>query len=171
MRGKYEGFTDREINSDIPDRETQVMMGHPSYKQFSAMVSNKILNDCPVIPADIPNALALYGPHLPGVRGYTVRKKPDRVKTESLSIPDDYRRLHHFFTLTADVMFFNGVVYLVNLSRKIILITAEHIPSRIAKQIGSYLMKIVNFYQRCGYVINVIMMDQEFDKVEEKIEI
>ena len=32
-------------------------------------------------------------------------------------------------------------------------------------------MKIVNFYQRCGYVINVNMMDQEFDNVEDEIEV
>ena len=131
------------------------------------MVSNKTLDNCPVIPADIPNALALYGPHLPGVRGYTVRKKPDRVKTESLSVPDDYHRLHHFVTLTADVIFVNGVPFLVTLSRKIRLLTAEHIPSCTVKQLGISLMKIVNFYQRCGYVVNVIMMDQEFDKVED----
>ena len=143
------------------------MMGHPYDKQFSAMVNHKTLDDCPVIPADIPNTLALYGPHLPGVSGYTVLKKSDRLKTEYLSIPDDYRRLHHFVTLTANFIFVNGVPLLVTLSSKIILLTAEYIPSLTAKQLGSSLMKIVNSYQRCGYVINVIMMDQEFDKVED----
>ena len=80
VRGDYEEFTDREIKAAILACETQTMMGHPSEKQFSAMVSNKNLDDCPVIPADIPNAIALYGPHFPGVCRYTVRKKPDRVK-------------------------------------------------------------------------------------------
>ena len=167
VREYYEGFTDREIKSAILARETQAMMGCPSDKQLSAMVSNKTLDNCPVIPADIPNALAIYGLHLPGVRGYTVRKKPDRVETEYLSIPDDYRRLHHIVTLTTDILFVNGVPFLVTLSRKIRFLTAEHIPSRTAKQLGSSLMKIVNFYQRCGYVVNVIMMDQELDKVED----
>ena len=108
-------------------------MGHPSNKQFSEMASNKTRYNCPVIPADIPNALALYGPHLPGVQRYTVREKPDRVETEYLYIPDGYRRLDHFVTITADVMFVNGVSFLVTLSRKIRFLTAEHIPSRTAK--------------------------------------
>ena len=144
-------------------------MGHPSGKTFSAMVSNKNLDNCPMIPSGIPNVLALYGPHLPGVRGYTVRKKSDRVKTESPSIPDDNCRLHNFVTLTSDVMFVIRVPFLVTLSRNIILLTAEHISSCTSKHLGSSLMKTVSFYQRCGYVINVIMMDQEFDQIEDEI--
>ena len=133
VRGYYEEFTNRDIKVAILARETQAMMVHPSDKQFSAMVSNKTLDNCPVIPADIPNALALYGPHLPGVQRYTVREKPDRVETEYLSIPDGYRRLDHFVTITAYVMFVNGAPFLVTLYRIIRFLTAEHIPSRTAK--------------------------------------
>ena len=47
----------------------------------------------------------------------------DRVETDYLSIPDNYHRLHRFVTLTADVMFVDGVPFLVTLSRKIRLLT------------------------------------------------
>ena len=69
-------------------------------------------------------------------------------------------------TLTADVMFVNGVEFLNALSRKIRLITTEHIPSRKSNQLRSLLKKIVELNSRGGFMVNVSIMDQEFDKVE-----
>ena len=45
----------------------------------------------------------------------------------------------------------------------------EHIPSRTANQLGSSLIKIVNFYTRRGFFVNVILMDQEFDKIVDEV--
>ena len=66
-------------------------------------------------------------------------------------------------------MFVNGVAFLVTLSRDIRLFTAEHVPSRTAKQLGSSLMKVVQqLYGRGGYVVNCILMDLEFEKVKDE---
>ena len=72
-------------------------------------------------------------------------------------------------TLTADIMFVNGVAFLMTLSRRIRLVTAEHIPTRTAKQLSSSLDKIVRLYTRGGFTVKVILMDQEFDKVENEM--
>ena len=63
-------------------------------------------------------------------------------------------------TLTEDLMFVNVVAFLTTLSRKIRLVTAEHIPSRTAKQLGSLFKKIVKLYARGGFMFRVILMDQ-----------
>lgn len=68
---------------------------------------------------DITNARTIFGRNLVAIRGNTVRKTPDRVNTELLDIPDDYHRLHRFVTLIADVMFVNGLPFLVTISRDI----------------------------------------------------
>ncbi|KAL7523154.1 hypothetical protein ACHAWF_000400 [Thalassiosira exigua] len=49
------------------------------------------------------------------------------------------------------------------------MITAEYTPSRTANQLASCLTKVINVYTRAGYTVNVVLMDQEFDKVEELI--
>ena len=41
-----------------------------------------------------------------------------------MMIPKDFYKLHHFVTLTADIMYVNGVAFLTTLSRKISLRTA-----------------------------------------------
>ena len=68
-------------------------------------------------------------------------------------------------TLTADVVFVNGVPFLVTLSRRIRLRTAEYVPSRTGPILAHSLKKVLNVYTRGGFMVNVILMDQEFDKV------
>ena len=44
--------------------------------------------------------------------------------------------------------------------------TAEYLPSRTAKVLGNSINKIKKLYLRGGFVVNLLLMDQEFDKVE-----
>ena len=92
------------------------------------MVSNKSLRNSDIRVKDVTNAHAIFGPHLPGLRGKTVRVKPTRVESEYLEIPDDFRKLHRYLTLTGDVMFVIGYPFLVTLSRNIRLFTVELLP-------------------------------------------
>ena len=135
VRENYEGYTKREVEKAIQARKAQMNMGNMSDADFKDMVSKSTsVKNIPVSLVDITNAHALFGPKtLPAVQGNTVRKKPLRVDTEYVEIPRDFYRLHHFVTLTADIMFVNGIPFLVTLSRKIRLVTVEHVPSCTAK--------------------------------------
>ena len=151
-------------------RKVQAMIGHPTDPKFKDMVSNKVISNCPIKVIGITNAARIFGPNRAGLRGKTVRRKPDRVDTDVISIPRDFYVLHTFVTLTADVMFINGVAFLVTLSPKIKMYTIEHIPTRTAKQLGSSLMKVVQLYARGGFTVNVALMDMEFEKVANELE-
>jgi hypothetical protein len=72
--------------------------------------------------------------------------------------------------ITANVMFVNGIAFLTTLSQKLRLSTIEKLPSRTATQLSNSLTKIVRLYARTGFIVRVIMMDQEFDKVEDACE-
>ena len=50
------------------------------------------------------------------------------------------------------------------------MFTAGYIPTRTAAQISSILNKIVKLYARNLFVMNVVMMDMEFEKVSNKID-
>ena len=62
-------------------------------------------------------------------------------------------------------MFVSGIPFLVTFSRKIKMITAKYVHSRTANKLANYLMKIVNTYLRGGFVIDLALMDMEFEKV------
>jgi hypothetical protein len=69
--------------------------------------------------------------------------------------------------MTADVMFVNGIAFLTTLSRKLWLVTVEQLPSCTATQLSNSLVKIVRLYACTGFIVRIIMMDQEFDKVKD----
>ena len=48
---------------------------------------------------------------------------------------------HKSVTLTADVMFVNGIAFLITFLRNIRLVTTEHIPSCVAKHSAKSVMK------------------------------
>ena len=91
-----------------------------------------------------------------------MRKKPDRMEPEWVQLPRDLYEHHINVTLTADVMFVNGIAFLTTLSRDIRLRTIEFVPSHTAAQLGRSLMKIVTLYTRGGFIVRITLMDMEF---------
>jgi hypothetical protein len=153
-------------------RKAQAILGHPLSQELSQVVSNNFgINNGPINPIDISNADAIYGRNLGGIRGKTVRKKPEHIHGETIKIPKDFYKLHHFVTLTADIMYVNGVAFLTTLSRKISLQTVEHIQSQSAALLSRALTKVMKLNARGGFVVNLIMMDGKFATLESEFDI
>eukprot|EP00804_Cyclotella_cryptica_P002560 CCRYP_010401-RA/>CCRYP_010401-RA protein AED:0.15 eAED:0.13 QI:0/0/0/0.5/1/1/8/0/1350 len=161
VRNNYEGFSKQEVERAILARKAQGMMGSPSDVAFAAMVS--AMPNCTITRQDITNTNALFGQHRKGMRGKTVRRTPERTEPAFVAIPKDYYELHKFVTLTADVMFVNGIPLFTTLSRDLRMFTAEHLPSRTAKQLSGSLNKVLNIYRRGGFTVRVVLMDMEFE--------
>ena len=99
------------MEKSIESRNTQARMDYPTNDKFKLLVSSKSLDKCSVIASDVTNARTLFGPNRPGFRGETVLYRRDPFILEYLDIPWDFYRLHHFVTLTADVIFFNSLLF------------------------------------------------------------
>ena len=82
-------------------------------------------------------------------------------------IPRDFYQLNKFVTLTADVMFVCGFPFLVTYSRSIKFTTTEYIPTRTAGQLAKSLMKVVYGYARGGFVVNLMLVDMEFENKQQ----
>ena len=57
---------------------------------------------------------------------------------------------------------------LVTMSRNIRLYTAEYIPTRTAKQLTESILKVTRTYARGGFIVRLVLMDGEFEKVKDK---
>eukprot|EP00804_Cyclotella_cryptica_P007796 CCRYP_001377-RA/>CCRYP_001377-RA protein AED:0.71 eAED:0.39 QI:0/0/0/0.66/0/0/3/0/576 len=139
VQHNFEGFSRDQVLRTIKAWKLQAMLGSPAKVDFKGMVRGKPLDDCPVVVVDLWNAHTTFGPDLAGLQGRTVRSRPERVRTEIVAIPWDFVRLHKFVVLTADIMFVNGIPFLLTRSRGIQLITVEFLPRRMAKIIGAKL--------------------------------
>ncbi len=112
------------------------MIANPTEKEFAGFVRERLLTNCPVTVRNVDNANRIFGPDLANLRGKTTRTKQERVRVEYVQIPWDFVQLHKYVTLVADVMFVNGLPFLVTSLRGLSLVTIEHLPSRTAKRLA-----------------------------------
>ena len=131
VRRNMEGFTKCEVEEGQKACEAQGMLGHPTNRGFLGMVRGGMISKCPMTPIAIQNAHQIFGPDLADIRGRTVRRPPDSVTTNYVQIPRVILRRHQLVMLAVNVMFVNGVPFLVSVARGLNLVTAElHLAAR-----------------------------------------
>jgi hypothetical protein len=123
-----------------------------------------ILN-CPVIPTAVQNANQIFGPALTGVSGQTVRRPLEFVTSNHIKISRALLEQHQQVTLAVDVMFVNGVPFLVSISRGINLVTVETTPPRTFKQLAAGIRCIMDLYSCGGSLVGTVLMDNKFEKL------
>ncbi len=114
VHNNYKGFTKQQIEQAIAACCLMAMIASPSEQDFHGLVPLNLLKDCPVTDADITNACAIFGPDLANIRGKMVRRKPERVRMDHVDIPRAILDMHSHVTLVANVMFVNGIPFLVS---------------------------------------------------------
>ncbi len=125
VRKNFEGFTKHEIKIAQEARRLQGMIGNPTDREFTGMVREKLIANCPVTAHDVQNANQNFGPDLANLRGKMTRSKPEHVRVDYVKISWDFVEMHKYVTIVADVMFVNGLPFLVTSSRGISLIMIE----------------------------------------------
>ena len=144
------GFSRKEVKRATVARKAQIKMRHPPDTKFKQLVNSDSVKNCPVTAQYNTNSRAFFSPDLPGLQGRTTRKKPTKVVAVYMGIPKGIYERYKYVILTADVMFVNGIAFLVSLSRGIRLYTCEHVPARKAHHLAKSLRRIINLYARGG---------------------
>jgi hypothetical protein len=162
----FEGYTKHDIKKAQEARHLQGMIGNPTERDFVGMVCEKLIVDCPVTVRNIQNANWIFGPNLANLRGKTTRTKP-HVRVDNVKIPWDFMELHKYVTIVADVMFVNGLSFLVTLSRGISLVMIKLLPSRTAKRPSNSMERVIRIYGLAILIVKMSMMDMKFKKLRD----
>jgi hypothetical protein len=124
------GLTDREFEKAKAARRALGLVGYPSPWDFKNMVISNMIKKCSVTSTDMDNAHKLFGDDIASLRGKTVRNTPGVVVADYAEIPKEIIDMNKAVTIAADVMFVNGLPFVVTISRKIKFTTTEYVPSR-----------------------------------------
>jgi hypothetical protein len=81
------------------------------------------------------------------------------MTTNHIKIPRAILEQHQWVTLAFDVIIVNGITFLGSLSQGINLVTAEHMPSRTAKQLDAGNRRVMDLYLRGGFQVGTMLMD------------
>jgi hypothetical protein len=128
-----ERYTNEDYQRAVKAREIQIKIGRPSYKDFVRIVTDILLNNCPITKADVIAAQDIFGPDIGSLKGKTTRQKPEMVRQIVESLPSETMSRYRKITLCIDVMNINKIPMLVSLSQNIKFGTVEDIPNRTAK--------------------------------------
>ena len=118
------------------------MIWHPTDRNFLGMVRACMITNCPVTVSAAQNANDIFGPDLAGVRGRTIRRPPEAVRTDYVQLPLYILERFRVVVLTADVMFVNRVPFLVSQSRGLNFLTVEFLPFRTTKSLAARIDQI-----------------------------
>ena len=77
------------------------------------MLRAKQIQNFPITSKDITNAKVFLVPHILGLRGKEVRRTPKWVGIYRVAIPRDLQLLHRSVTLVSDLLFLNGIPFLL----------------------------------------------------------
>ncbi len=169
VHGNYERHTKRDMLQAKEARRAQAMIGNPSKGDFKGMVSGNLIKNCLVTMTDITNARKIFCPDLAGIRGKTVQQTPAPVVADYVAVTCLLVEQNGIVTMAADVFFVDSTSFLVTLSRRIKFITVEHVPVRTAISLSKHITRILQVYERAGFRVRTILMDGEFEKVQDSI--
>ena len=72
-------------------------------------------------------------------------------------------RIQNFVTFVEDMIFVNGVTFLITMTHGIHFLVIEHIPTHTAKELSESLKRAMTIYSRGGMILKTVLMDMEFD--------
>jgi hypothetical protein len=138
------------------------MIGNLTKRELTGIVHEKLIANRLITVQDVHNATQCFGHNLANLRGKTTRTRSEHIRVDYVEIPWDFVGMHKYVTLVADIMYVNGLLFLVASSRGMSLVTIKFLPSRTAKHLALTLEKVIQVYRRAGFIVQTSMMDMEF---------
>ena len=142
------------------------MFNNINTKKLLQIVDNNIVKGLPITRQDVKLVEETYGPNIYALKGKTVNRKADHVIAPVTSIPKQILKEYKNITLCIDVMFVNGIKFLLIVSRHIDFVTAQYVPSKKYNGHIKPIVKVCNMYTKRGFVVTAILVDPEFKHFE-----
>jgi hypothetical protein len=160
-------FSKQQVARVDKARSLYASLGFPSKQDFLLILRFNQIKDCPVMVKDAMEAYKIWGPSMAVLKGKTVRKKPEPVKTETVHIPKEICELHKEVTLTIDIFFVNSIPFFITLSQVLYFTMVMHLPDRSLGQIFKALKGIFYYYLQRGFRVTFITRDGEFASLKQ----
>mmetsp|Transcript_2109 Transcript_2109/g.4550 ORF Transcript_2109/g.4550 Transcript_2109/m.4550 type:complete len:337 (+) Transcript_2109:1032-2042(+) len=165
VKNNMEGYTARDVQRVKIAREVMALMGFPSEQDMIQMVRRGMVSKCPISVADIRAARDIFGPDVASLKGKTVRHRSPAVQLDFVEAPDEIYDRNRDVVLELDIMKVNGLPFLVSVSLRIDLVTAEFMPSMTIPKLRAGVERAIRVYQNKGLNVVTSMVDGQFDSM------
>ncbi len=163
-------WSPRQVARAKKARRLHQNIGTPSICDCKAVVQANMIKNCPVTMEDIKIAEQICSPAVNVLKGKTTRKKPAPVVNDCIEVPKSLWMKHQGVELCADLMFVQGVIFLVTVSKHIKFVTVRCIPSKTIEELCKKAFDdTFRVHNHCDFRIDVVHADQEFKKIENEL--
>ena len=149
-------FTKREVKSAEAAQQLYNMLGKPSMKDYLSMLRHNHIKNCPVTVKDVERAIAIYGKDLGTIKGRTLSYKPNSLHDEIF-----VRREQDYTSLCIDIMFINGLAFLVSISKGYNLLVVRYLHDRKMSTVELAVTQTIASYSKHDVIIKMIVCDGE----------
>lgn len=161
VAGNKASYTKGDYKRAQLARDIQIKIGRPSTKDFIRIVDNNLLVNCPITCQDIITAERMFGLEVGALKGKTTRAPPSTVKGMVNLVPIEPQ--YCAVTLCGDIMFVNGIAFLVTISRNIKFGTIKAIPNQTMATLLKGIQKVMQLYKCGGFKIVMTLTDGQFE--------
>jgi hypothetical protein len=147
-------------------------MACPSDFNLANAVEHNIIGNNPFTQRDVCITKSIYGPDVPALKEMTVKRqskmpREDEIKDISPYISKEYCDVH----LSIDVMFVNGITFLISFSKHICLIQAYVIRKNNKQKYLDGILAMLRMY-RSRHLIRVVSIEADgaFELVQQELQ-
>ena len=147
------------------------MMGFSSMRDFETVIKMNAIKNCPVVTEDIEIMKAIYGDYnVYALKGKTVKQKAKRVVRDYINVPEELKLKYQNVELCVDLMYVQGVCFLVTVSKHLKLITVEYLNDRSKMSLAQGLDSAFTVCNNEGYAITDAHADMEFECLRKELD-
>ena len=159
-------YTQRSIDQAKAARRFQVMFNNISTPKLLNIVHKNLVKGLPITRKDVKRAEEIYGPNVYALKGKTMNRKVDHVVAPITKIPKKILKEYKNITLCIDVMFINGIKFLLTVSQNIDFITAQYVLSKKYSGHIKPIKMVCSMYAKRGFAIAAILVNPKLKHLE-----
>jgi hypothetical protein len=170
VTGNKSVYTRREIEGADQARALYKKIGRPSEQEFTVILQNILIRNCPVSPDDAKRALNIYGPDTATLKGKKVKKQNNGIPNhQAIQIPAPVIAQYNAVRLFIDIFWVNGSPYFHTILEWIKFRTVAAIKNRTKATILAETQTVINFYKARGFTITRVEADQAFACIKNEL--
>jgi len=159
-------YSIKAYSDAVHARSLQNIIGRPNTQDYIKYVERNMIPNCPVNKADILHAEDIFGANVGSLQGKTVRQQSPRIVTTIHELPTEIAQRHGEVTIEADIMYINGIPFVVTTSRHIHFCTAELIKNEKSATIATAIKQVTQIYHRRGFKVKFLLGDGQFEHIQ-----
>ncbi len=163
VAGNKGEYTRGEIQGADRARELYRKILRPSQQEYTEILQNNLIRNCPVTSDDAKRALKIYGPDEARLKGNTVKKQNSAIPNyQAVRIPAPIIAKYSNVQLFIDIFWVNGHPYFHTISEWIKFRTVAAINNRSKRTLISETQAVIRLYESRGFTVTRVKGDQEF---------